>query len=107
MSKVPKVSRKDLANLSTAETMALAREVYGKLFAYMKPYRMRFFLGIFFGILSGFSNAVMVFGFKIIFTIVLPVGDGEAVKPIKVPFVAEKVDMMGWITKHLAWLGFH
>ena len=61
MPKVSKISRKDLANLSTRETMALAREVYGKLFRYMKPYRMRFFMGIFFGILSGFSNAVMVF----------------------------------------------
>src|SRR3954469_16635435 len=108
MSKVPKVSRKDLANLSTAETMALAREVYGKLFAYMKPYRMRFFMGIFFGILSGFSNAVMVFGFKIIFTIVLPVGaDGkEAIKPMKVPFVAKKVDVVAWLSDHLGFLGF-
>src|SRR6186997_3049714 len=86
MPKISKVSRKDLANLSTADTLRLAREVYGKLFRYMKPYRMRFFMGIFFGILSGFSNAVMIFGFKIIFSIVLPVGEkGEAIQPIKVP----------------------
>lgn len=100
MSKISKVSRKDLANLSTAETMSLAREVYGKLFAYMKPYRIRFFMGIFFGILAGLSNAVMIFGFKIIFSIVLPAGKSgaEAVQPIKVPFVKEKVDVMGWIT---------
>jgi ABC-type multidrug transport system fused ATPase/permease subunit len=107
MPKVAKVSRKDLANLSTVETMALAREVYAKLFAYMKPYRMRFFMGIFFGILSGFSNAVMVFGFKIVFTIVLPAGaDGEeASKPIKIPFVAEKVDVVGWVNDQLASFG--
>src|SRR5436190_384788 len=109
MPKVSKISRKDLANLSTRETLALAREVYGKLFRYMKPYRMRFFMGIFFGVLSGFSNAVMIFGFKIIFTIVLPVGaDGkEAIKPIKVPFVKEKVDVFAWLSDHLGFLGFH
>jgi subfamily B ATP-binding cassette protein MsbA len=109
MPKVSKISRKDLANLDTRQTIALAREVYSKLFAYMKPYRMRFFMGIFFGVLSGFSNAVMVFGFKIIFTIVLPVStDGkEAMKPIAVPFVKEKVDVMAWLTEHLGFLGFH
>src|SRR6186997_2869670 len=109
MPKVSKISRKDLANLSTRQTMALAREVYGKLFKYMKPYRMRFFMGIFFGILSGFSNAVMIFGFKIIFTIVLPVGaDGkETIKPIKVPFVKEPVDVVTWLSDHLSFLGFH
>lgn len=109
MPKTSKISRKDLANLSSRETMALAVEVYGKLFKYMKPYRMRFFMGIFFGILSGFSNAVMIFGFKIIFTIVLPSGaDGkEAAKPIKVPFVKEKVDVFAWISDHLGFLGFN
>jgi ABC-type multidrug transport system fused ATPase/permease subunit len=107
MPKISKVSRKDLANLSTADTMRLAREVYGKLFAYMKPYRMRFFMGIFFGILSGFSNAVMIFGFKIVFTIVLPAGkEGkEAIEPIKVPFVKDKVDIVQWMTDHLGVFG--
>ena len=94
MAQKKKISRKDLANLSTRETMELAREVYGKLFAYMRPYRMRFILGILFGILSGFSNAVMVSGFKLIFGIVLPVGDKEVLKPIKIPFIHEKVDLM-------------
>ncbi len=96
MSKIKKVSRKDLANLSTWESLKLAREVYGKLFAYIRPYRLRFFTGIFFGILAGFSNAVMVLGFKIIFTIVLPPGkDGQgAVQPIQIPFMKEKLDVM-------------
>jgi subfamily B ATP-binding cassette protein MsbA len=109
MPKVSKISRKDLANLNTRQSIALAREVYSKLFAYMKPYRMRFFMGIFFGVLSGFSNAVMVFGFKIIFTIVLPVGaDGkEASKPIKVPFVKEPVDVVAWLSNHFSFLGIH
>lgn len=96
--KKKKISRKDLANLSTRETMELAREVYGKLFAYMRPYRTRFILGIVFGVLSGFSNAVMVFGFKIIFGIVLPAGDkGEVLKPIKVPFLKQKLDIMSML----------
>lgn len=96
MSKIKKISRKDLANLSGAESLKLAREVYGKLFRYMRPYRMRFMMGVFFGVLSGFSNALMILGFKIIFTIVLPSGKtGHADKvAIPIPFVKEPVDVL-------------
>lgn len=76
--KIKKVSRQDLANLSTRETMSLAREIYGKLFGYMKPYRWRFYLGVLFQTLSGASNALLLFGIGLIFTVILPAGsDGK------------------------------
>ncbi|MEI6535267.1 MAG: ABC transporter ATP-binding protein [Verrucomicrobiaceae bacterium] len=97
MSKTIKVSRKDLANLSTTETMKLAREVYSKLFTYMRPYRWRFYLGIFFEILSGLSNAVMIYGFKIVFSVVLPVKEGDAQNMGVIKLLGHKVDVMQWI----------
>src|SRR3569623_126980 len=71
MSKTVKISRKDMAGLSTAETMALARETYGKLFRYIKPYRGRFLLGIIVSVLSGFSNFLLVQGMNVVFGVVL------------------------------------
>lgn len=96
MPKIQKVSRKDLGKLSTGETLKLAREVYGKLFTYMGPYRWRFLVGIFFGILAGFSNALMIFGFKIIFAVVLPSGKsgGTAKMPVSIPFMEKPIDVM-------------
>ena len=74
MPKTQKISRKDLGDLSTKETMKLALETYQKLFTYMRPYRWRFFLGILFSVLSGLSNALLIHGFRIIFAVVLPSG---------------------------------
>lgn len=76
MSKPVKVSRKDMAKLSTAETMALARQTYTKLFRYIKPYRGRFVLGIIVSILSGFSNFLLVQGMNVVFSVVLEKNGG-------------------------------
>jgi ABC-type multidrug transport system fused ATPase/permease subunit len=75
-----KVSRKDLAKLSTAETFSLARQTYAKLFGYIRPYRLRFALGILFGILSGLSNMLLLQGLKLVIQVVLPIGD-QALEP--------------------------
>lgn len=99
-----KISRTDLANLSTWETMQLAREIYVKLFRYIKRYRWRFYLGMGFEVLAGMSSAIFVYGFKIIFDIVL-VTDANAknneVKPIKIPFIHDKVDIMHFFPEWL------
>jgi hypothetical protein len=71
MAQPKKVTRNDLAELSTMETLKVAVEVYKKLFIYIKRYRWRFYLGMFFEVLAGMSNAVFVYGFKVIFDIVL------------------------------------
>lgn len=69
-----KISRKQVNELSTGELWALTKWTYGKLFNYMKPYRGRFLLGVTIGILSGLFNAVLLVGFKIIFSVVLSHG---------------------------------
>jgi len=94
--KKKRYSRKDLANLDTLETWAVAKDTYAKLFRYMKPYRWRFFAGIFFEILSGLSNALIIYGFKIIFTVVLPTdkkGHGAA-DGMKIGWGEHKWDLM-------------
>ncbi len=55
-----KISRKDLANMSSREVMAAAREPYRRLARYLKPYKKRFALGIFFGLLAGGTNGLLV-----------------------------------------------
>ncbi|TLD70868.1 ABC transporter ATP-binding protein [Phragmitibacter flavus] len=69
-----KISRKQVTDLSSSELWALTKWTYGKLFRYMKPYRGRFMIGVALGILSGLFNAVMLVGFKIIFSVVLSHG---------------------------------
>ena len=71
MSKPIKVSRKDMAKLSTAETMVLAKQTYAKLFRYIKPYRARFVLGIVVSVLAGFSNFLLIQGMNVVFSVVL------------------------------------
>ncbi len=56
-----KISRKDLAKMSSREVLAAAREPYRRLIGYLRPYRSRFALGIFFGLLAGATNGGLVF----------------------------------------------
>jgi subfamily B ATP-binding cassette protein MsbA len=56
-----KISRKDLATMSSREVLAAAREPYGRLITYLRPYKARFALGIFFGLLAGATNGGLVF----------------------------------------------
>jgi ABC-type multidrug transport system fused ATPase/permease subunit len=56
-----------------------AKVPFGRLLSYVKPYKQRFILGIAFGIAFGIFNAVMIFGLKVVFEIVLP-KDGERVE---------------------------
>jgi len=85
-----KVSRKDLADLNTRETLALAKETYLKLFDYIRPYRWRFILGILFNILAGVSNGILMQGLNIVFEVVLAKNatekDFEKMKGLKLGF---------------------
>jgi ABC-type multidrug transport system fused ATPase/permease subunit len=69
--KIKKVSRKELSELSTAETLAVAKENYAKLFRYLRPYRWRFYGGIFISIIAGISNAILVQALNVVFSVVL------------------------------------
>ncbi|MFN0126164.1 MAG: ABC transporter ATP-binding protein [Verrucomicrobiales bacterium] len=56
-----KISRKELATMSSRQVLAAAREPYRRLIGYLRPYRSRFALGIFFGLLAGATNGGLVF----------------------------------------------
>lgn len=102
-----KVSRKDLAELNTRETMALAVETYRKLLRYIKPYRLRFIMGIGFSVLAGLSNFLLVQGLNIVFSVVLhgnaTPDDAERLEKFKLGFGNLKINPMEWVPKE--WLG--
>ena len=104
--KTVKVSRKDYANLSSAEAWALAKETYPKLFGYVRPYRGRFFLGILLSVVAGLSNAILVQGLYVVFSIVLAdnkvMEDPEkAAKLFTLGFGGFKVNVLHWIPPSL------
>ena len=97
-----KISRKDLAKMSTREVLSAAREPYRRLIRYLKPYRKRFALGILLGLLAGLTNGGLVFVTRHVGNEVLTAehaskgGGAEGLKlklpplPAWVPFVPEK-----------------
>lgn len=61
--------------MSPAEFAAAARGPYGKLLAYMKPYRGRFMMGLLCGVVYGALNSVLVFIVHYVSDKVLPGGE--------------------------------
>ncbi len=100
MSQIKKISRKEITKLSPKELWELSKGVYSKLYAYMKPYRVRFMIGAVLGICSGLFNAVMLAGFQIIFDIVLPAKKSGLMKG-KIPLLGN-FDPVAWI-EHMGW----
>jgi subfamily B ATP-binding cassette protein MsbA len=73
-----KYSRKEVAKMSPAEFAAAARGPYGKLFAYLKPYRSRFIIGLLCGAVYGALNGLLVFTVHHVAGKVLPPEDKPA-----------------------------
>jgi ATP-binding cassette, subfamily B, bacterial MsbA len=69
-----KISRKDIAKMSTKEMMSASKEPYRKLWGYMKPYRGRFIGAMFFGVLCGLLNGVLVHVVRHVSATVFPGG---------------------------------
>ena len=84
MSKVKKLSRKDIAKMSFGDFVRASREPYSRLFSYLKPYRTRFAFGILFGALFGAVQALLVFDIQYVAGAVFPehqaMGGGALVK---------------------------
>ncbi|MDB6072131.1 MAG: msbA, partial [Verrucomicrobiales bacterium] len=56
-----KYSRTEVAKMSPAEFAAAARGPYGKLLAYLRPYRARFIIGLICGAVYGGLNGLLVY----------------------------------------------
>ncbi len=67
-----RLSRKEIAKMSTREFLRASREPYARLFSYLRPYRGRFIAGIVFGALFGAVQALLVFDVQYVAGAVFP-----------------------------------
>lgn len=67
-----RISRKDIAKMSLRDFVKVAKGPYARLFSYLKPYRKRFWLGIFFGVCFAAANAALVWVMKHAGDLVMP-----------------------------------
>ncbi len=58
--------------MTTSDFLSAAKAPYSRLFSYVKPFRNRFAMGVFFGITGGLFNGFLLLVIRAIFTIVLP-----------------------------------
>jgi subfamily B ATP-binding cassette protein MsbA len=72
MAAAKKISRQDIEKLSMHEFIRIAQEPYRKLLAYLKPYRVRFALGLLFAALYGAANGLLIFSMKHVGSAVFP-----------------------------------
>jgi subfamily B ATP-binding cassette protein MsbA len=85
-----KISRKDIAKMSFREFMRVSQAPYLRLASYLKPYRGRFLLGVFFGALFGVANGALVLLIRWVVPIIFPDGHAQAIKvpswiPLQLP----------------------
>ncbi len=79
-----KISRKDIAKMSYTEFLRAAREPYRRLFSYLKPYKVRFGLGILCGALYGVVQGLLIFDVQFVSGTV---------------FTDHKAHVPGWVSK--------
>lgn len=84
--KSKKLSRKDLAKMSTAAILDAARAPYRRLLGYIKPYRGRFAVGVLLGIVAGLFNGLLLLAIRAVFTVVLPPDPNEPIPTHIEPF---------------------
>lgn len=85
-----KISRKDISKMSLREFLRVSREPYMRLAAYLKPYRMRFLMGVLFGALFGLANGSLILLIRQVVPLVFPDGGEHTFKvpmwmPIHMP----------------------
>jgi len=78
-----KLSHKDVSGMSNAEFLDAAKVPYRRLLSYVRPYKTRFAMGVFFGVIAGFFNMIILFGLKFVFAVILGPDPGmtEEFKP--------------------------
>ncbi len=70
--KIRKISRREISEMSLLDFLKAAMVPYRQLFAYLKPYRGRFVLGIIFGALFGALNGMMIVTIQFVAAIIFP-----------------------------------
>ena len=86
-SRIPPRSRAlEIATASSDELAEDRKAVFLRLLGYVKPLKIRLFWGVFFGILAGLFNGILLLVLKSVFTIVLPGAMGEEKPDVYHPF---------------------
>ena len=69
-----RISRKDISKMSTGQILEASQEPYRKLWSYLRRYKGRFFLGLFFGVLCGLSSGALAWVIRHVSSTVFPGG---------------------------------
>ena len=72
-----KITRRDISSMSTKQFMKVSAGPYKRLFAYLLPYKVRFGLGLFFGVLYGLTNGLLLLTIRYVMAIIFPDGGGK------------------------------
>ncbi len=85
-----RITRNAAAKMSTGELLRVGIGPYRRLLGYLRPYRGRFLLGMFFGALFGVANGALVLLIRWVTPIIIPDRKAEAIRmpswiPIQLP----------------------
>lgn len=80
-----RISRKEASKMTTRQILAASRGPYAKLWAYMRKYRARFILALFFGVLCGLFNGVLAYTIRLVSSTVFPGGSNFIPKDASTP----------------------
>ncbi len=78
MAAAKKISRQDIEKMSVRDFIRVAQEPYKQLLAYLKPYWVRFSLGLLFAALYGAANGLLIFSMRHVGAVVFPSGSPTA-----------------------------
>jgi len=78
-----KISHKDVSEMEGKEYRAHARIIYLRLLSYVKPHKLRFGMGVFFGVVSGLFYSVLFLVIRMVFDLVLNPNTDQVIRPFK------------------------
>ncbi|MFK5922019.1 MAG: ABC transporter ATP-binding protein [Verrucomicrobiota bacterium] len=78
-----KISHKEVGGMSAAEYRAHAKLVYLRLLSYVKPHKMRFAMGVFFGVVSGLFYSILFLVIRVVFDLVLNPNSDKVIRPFE------------------------
>src|SRR5206468_1255274 len=76
-----RISRKDMAGMTSWKLLRLSMEPYRRLASYLKPYKSRFILGLLFGAAYGAVNGLFIFTVRFVSAVVFPSSEHLKIPP--------------------------
>ncbi len=79
--------------MSNWEFFEASKIPYRRLLGYVKPYKSRFGMGVFFGVIAGFFNMIILFGLKFVFAVILDPDPSASVPTVANSVVEEAAEL--------------